>query len=157
MNIFVTSEDPEECAKALDDAILNNSLDVMAQLLGSVAYFVYGQERVYIHVDMSHPCILWVRRSDENFIWTARYYLFMIAEYKHRFNREHHTHKVISPILSRCFAKMKDVREPTSFCNKAEGYPEFNPITAYRYYLSWRWKLVPSVWTNREEPKWFRQ
>ena len=67
MNIFVISQNPDECAQALDDLRLNKMILETAQLLSTaIRFHGYTGNLAYKATHINHPCSIWARTSRGN-------------------------------------------------------------------------------------------
>lgn len=162
MNIFAVSNDPSECARALDDVRLRKMIVETAQLL-STALHEWGHpaaEHVYKPTHRNHPCAVWVRESWENYTWAYNLLLNLLSEYTTRAGKSHKTAEVKSvlkePLLDRRNAASPWNHSPFPNCTP---YKDWETHEAYRQTLRDKWKedavkQRPPTWTNRKAPTW---
>ena len=163
MNLFATSKDPRECAHALDDKRLGKMQLETAQLLcaGAAQWGVIYAP--YKPTHMSHPVSLWVRASQHNFVWAARYGAELDTEWQYRFGRRHKSGVVCVSIQNELSSLYLNVHEPLSFMNCARNSGlgldytgDADVQRAYQNYLCARWlqdARMPT-WTRRGPPEW---
>ncbi len=172
-NIFATSDDPKLCAEILDDLRLVVCTEKIGRILARAAHRLYGQEKLYMDTYALHPINQWLRRADENFLWTAQYFIALNNEHSLRFNGNHKARLVLESVLRslriiarRCKDQGIELpKVPTSFENcafdKASGisYQHIKDVhEAYRHYLSKRWNNQKDLkWTLRQPPAWLEK
>jgi hypothetical protein len=172
-NIFATSDDPKKCAESLDDIRLRRCIDKTGRILARAAHRLYGQDKLYDDVYAMHPINLWIRRADENFLWTAQHFIALNNEFHVRFASNHNARLVLDSILRslrtisrRCKDQGVELpKVPTCFENctvdKANGISFKHLIDtheAYRQYLNNRWSDQKDLsWTQREPPSWLEK
>lgn len=167
MNIFVTSSDPRECARALDDKRVVNQTRETAQLLCSALRLHDCEDpRLMRLAHPHHPVTKWVASSYARWLWTYEHFVALGLEKIIRYpsNKAHKNWTELLGILPELAAKTYFPAFPVlPFCNAAQR-KEFsldfttvpNVPAAYRQYLCHRWaqdKRQPQ-WTNREPPDW---
>jgi len=107
----------------------------------------------YKSTHISHPCVLWVEQSFDNFTWLKDLAIALNDEYKFRFEKDS-DHKSIQ-VLNAVSDHYYDQRGPTEF---AQAMPDqykvpADAVTAYRqFYLGD--KMGFARWTNRDVPDW---
>lgn len=184
MNIFYISNDPTECAQALDSLRLNKMLIESIQMLSTAAVsiidslrydciearFVRSIHRLdmgfvdFDHFDMlakpthkNHPCTVWCGSSKANYAWLVSLADAMHAEWLYRGHKPH-----------RCYVnRMSAVRTvlqiysnylPRDFTAppNCSMFKGDELILAYKKTLIEKWKSDkgPPTWENRGEPLW---
>lgn len=88
MNIFATSNDPEYCAKYLDNKRVVKMVLETCQLL-STAMNICGGIGPYKTTHINHPCSIWVRKSKGNYRWTLEHFEALLKEYTARYGKIH--------------------------------------------------------------------
>lgn len=135
MNIFVTSEDPKQCARMLDDQRLVKMVLETAQLLSTAMHLV-GGIGCYRPTHANHPCTQWVAKCRGNYLWTLWLFDELCLEYENRYQR---THKCAEHRLLFCAGLTQmPPGGRTSFAN-CTPYKEMDAISAYRYYMLDKW------------------
>lgn len=167
MNIFATSDCPEQSAK---NACLRHKIKMPLETAGMLV-FAFDENTTPIpnlrsNRHYKHPASIWARTSRENYEWLLLHGLFLSDEYKKCYKREHDSYKHIvwcseninkikfdsnklTP-FARCFSTFKQVLEPIK-----------NPIEAYREFYKLdkpfaRWpevSKIPDWWPEKSE-KW---
>lgn len=153
MNIFVTSSCPTEAAKVLDDKRVVKMVLETAQML-STAINESGGKAPYRSTHVNHPCNVWARTSQANFMWLWEHGKALAAEYVARYGKTHKSEPILDEILDG--VSWIDPGELTPFANCARNKDlglDFTDITdihlAYTTYLSHRWDL------DKREPTWY--
>ena len=154
MNIFVTSADPTECAKYLDDKRVVKMCLETAQMLSTAVYISTGEIVAYKPSYVNHPCNIWTRISNANFIWLCKHGLALCSEYTARYSRRHKSQDVIDSLVS--YHKTFPDRGLSPFANCAANNilginykNEINTFISYRKYIKHRWRLDTRI------PTWY--
>lgn len=101
MNIFVLDESPELSARAQHDRHVVKMILESAQMLSGavqhkdLAHYStliddVSRETLYKPTHMNHPCSVWVREADENFVWLSIHLNTLLREYGRRFPGRNH-------------------------------------------------------------------
>ena len=98
MNIFVISDDPQECARYLDDRRLVKMVLETTQLLSS-AIWLNGGRGPYKLTHQHHPCTKWAANSKINYLWLFQYWCELCNEYWRRYRREHKCCEVLADLV----------------------------------------------------------
>jgi len=145
MNIFVTSECPIECAKYLDNKRVVKMVLESAQLL-STALRECGIKYGYKATHINHPCSIWARTNQANFLWLYRHGLALCAEYTRRYSKVHKSEAVIRGSLK--YLQALPSGELTEFMNCTE-YKSEPVLKAYWLCLNDKWDK------DKKEPEWY--
>lgn len=154
MNIFYLDSDIKKCAQYhCDKHVVKMTLEY-AQLL-SVACRYYGLDCGYKETHSNHPCAIWTRYSEENFLYLVDLQHYLNEEYKLRFG---HT------IDHKSFTMAESLTLPRKFNNTGfieppkcvpDDLKTLSVVDAYRaYYLRDKayfctWKInKPDWWIN---------
>ena len=102
MNIFVTNLDPVAAAKDQCDKHVPKMIVESAQMLASAVrswgatdeqFIAHGiltkAGKPYKGGYANHPCTVWAGESYSNFAWLHDHAVALLAEYTHRFGKEH--------------------------------------------------------------------
>ena len=154
MNIFVLDSDVEQCARYhCDQHVVKMILESVQ--MSCTALNKKGFETPYRSTHVKHPCVLWVERSFENFLWLQNLAVALNAEYWFRFERDadHGSIRVLDEISKFSYEN----RGLTKF---AQAMPDKykvpgDAVTAYRQFYVGE-KLVFARWTRRDVPEWAR-
>lgn len=172
MNIFVTSYDPLECARALDDKRLVKMVLETAQLLSTAIRAVHlnqhefevDETKLYRPTHENHPCGKWTRACQANFKWLVRHGYALAAEFEWRFGKPHASLRIIAyaeglygifPLgAATTFADCSNI-DPQEFSGKLAG----SVLLRYQECLRRKWKADfnagrPPKWTKRAPPLW---
>lgn len=87
MNIFYLDYDIKKCAKYHCDKHVVKMLLEYAQLLSSACH-VSGSPQGYALTHKNHPCAIWTRASEDNFLYLADLAYYVHKEWQTRY---HHT------------------------------------------------------------------
>jgi len=155
MNIFAVDEDPEIAAQSLHDVHVNKMLVESCQLLATAHP---DGSSPYAHTHYNHPCAVWVRASNANYMWLACHALALSAERSARWpQRAEHASTTAAiwyatnvPTLPSCGLTRFAIAVPTELrCD--------DPITSYRaYYVMHKLRMKRGTvrWTLRRPPEW---
>lgn len=158
MNIFVTSPDPIECAKFLDDKRVVKMVLETAQMLSTAIHSIdpeyHTTNGLYKPTHKNHPCTKWTIRSLNNFTWVRKHFEALLAEYELRYDRKHASGKLLPAFKG--FISEQAYNIPSSFVNcaanesKGINYKDVpDTFVAYRKYLADRWD------TDKRQPTWY--
>lgn len=183
MNIFYLSADPVEAAQWMVDKHVVKMIVESAQLLSTAHRVLDGQEIaekkmvagsipvrwrntkkwklqdarepvVYQATHVNHPSCIWTRQSIENYNWLVDHFFALMAEYTHRYNKEHKCFGELSYMLQ---SPPKNLQEydwtpmPSAMDDKYKISED--PIDNYRNYYKFG-KVNLHHWTNRSAPQW---
>ena len=154
MNIFVLDENIEKCAQFHCDQhvikMILESVQIMCTCLNKKGYHT-----PYKSTHKQHPCVLWVEKSYENFLWLRGLTLALNREYIYRYEKtkDHSSISVLSQI-ERCHFENKGLTEFVQAM--PEHYKvEHDAVAAYRAFYSGE-KLRFAKWTKRPVPYWIK-
>lgn len=162
MNIFVYDSCYTQSALWLDDVRKNKMIVESAQLLSTAMnVLVPGHGKlVYKTSYLNHPCSIWARASQGNFLWLVNYVETLYEQRK----RAHKTSRLFP--MFKCFSEQPSnfpLTEQTPFVNCARAkdlgvdYTHIpNVYAAYRLYHRERWGMdtIKLSWKHGEEPFW---
>lgn len=149
MNIFVTSPDPLECAKYLDDKRVNKMAVESAQMLSTVLRELgVDDDRLYKSTHKNHPCTVWAGISRSNYLWLMAHLKGLTDEFQYRFGKEHACAKLLS--VFRELSVHVPMGTSTLFPNCTTHHKHIDCVyKAYQQELDWKWqndKMLPR-WT----------
>lgn len=156
MNIFHTSDDPRECALALDDLRVNKMIIETAQLL-CTALRLAGVEddRLYRVTHQNHPSAIWVRESRSNFDWTVQHGIALADAYTDIREREHATLGTLLRCRDYCEVIRPGALTPFANCSmiKSEKIPT---VRSYQLTMDIKWEfdVRKPTWIGRGPPTW---
>jgi hypothetical protein len=136
MNIFVTSPEPDLCAKYLDDKRVIKMVLETAQLL-STAIHAMGGTGPYKPTHLNHPCSIWVRESRSNYQWTLNHFKALLNQYTIRYGKIHKCQAL--------YVQLRDGMELmldgglTPFVNCTTYKDTKDTYDAYKQYLNDKW------------------
>lgn len=143
MNIFVTSPCPIESAKFLDDKRKVKMALESTQML-CTALNVNGVITPYKTGHLNHPCTIWARTSQQNWLWLWQHAMALCHEYRRIYGKQHACVAVLYKIKDDCHV-LPNIGL-TSFANCARSkergidYTTVDDIyLAYKLYLNDRW------------------
>lgn len=152
INIFYTSNDPQECATVLDDKRLIVSIHSVAQILSNAMHINGDKGPLPMsHKDGRHT--KWIANNSENFMWSLDHLAYLCDEYKWRFKKNHPCGKLI-PI----YDKVIPILNYGIFSTPPNDslFKHIQDTTfAYKIHLKYRWKNKQPKWTLRHKPKWY--
>ena len=142
MNIFVICDDPTRNARMLDNKRLVKMVLETAQLLSNSLHHHLGKGPYKIS-HMNHPCSVWVRSSNGNYVWTVKLFYALCIEYTRRYHR---THK--SESLLPLFESVPSIGESiTEFAN-CTNFKDLPVFSAYRMAMRTKWA------NDKTKPSW---
>lgn len=112
----------------------------------------------------NHPCMIWARKTSDNYKWLYQHYVALCTEYLYRYGKEHASSRFIGD-LSRLPENI--LQERQTFFAKAmpdEHKAIPNVPLAYQSYLNVKFrywqtrtdkKQMPVQWTKRNVPSWY--
>ena len=165
MNIFVLSWILQQCAKYHCDKHVIKQILETTQLL-STCHHVTNEAQAKIWVEQgliyrkthyNHPCSIWLRECQENYIWLCHFGIALCKEYAYRYDKKTDDHK--------CYAKLIFLIHnvpplPTNGgvitlpkLAMPDAYKTNDPVLSYRmYYLNDKERML--VWRKRGPPSW---
>lgn len=117
---------------------------------------VIGNPKCYSLSHQNHPCAIWCRESDSNYLWLFRLFQETAEEYTHRYGKIHKTWSDVGGFLSSPPRNIS-AGDLTPFAQAMgeEFKVKDDSIQAYRnYYLGAKTSFAR--WTNRPTPDWFK-
>lgn len=160
MNIFVTDNDPIECAKALDDKRAVKMILETTQILCTVIRVKNEQyaefHSLYKKTHQNHPCVLWAGATVQNYRWTCFHLKALLEEYTFRFNKNHKSGNLFNILVDFNLDQMPNDVSNVEFENCTSFKDEPDAISAYKMTLNEKWrqdKRNPK-WTKRLAPVW---
>jgi hypothetical protein len=153
LNIFVVSDDFNDCAVALDDKRLVKMCLESAQML-STAVSIHGGSSVYRAAWHKHPCTIWTAETRSNFEWHVNLLRAMGKEYEYRYGKVHKSVEVGMSLVHQ--SSLIPSGPLTEFANCSLYKEHASVIEAYRQTMidKWHKDKRPPKWTNRLPPNW---
>lgn len=155
MNIFLLDYDLKKCAEYhMDKHVVKQILEYSQLLSGALIYHGYNKNDVYKFTHKNHPCSIWVRYSQENFIYLLELLILLCDEYTYRYNKVHKSSKLID-----IFNKEYSILEKLGKTELPKCMPDdiqlFDVVESYRnYYIKNKRHLAS--WKNRQPPYWYK-
>lgn len=152
MNIFCTSSCPIESAKLLDDKRKVKMCLESTQML-CTALNVNGIHTPYKTGHLNHPCTIWTRASQQNWLWLWQHAMALADEYERIYGKVHACVKVLLEIKDKYTVLPNIGLTPFANCarSKERGIDytmEHDVYSAYKKYLNDRWD------TDKRDPVW---
>ena len=153
MNVFFLDNDPQKIAEYHCDKHVVKMILETAQLLCG-AHWVTGSEAPYKLSHKNHPCSIWTRESQSNYLFLTEIGLELCKEYTHRYGKRHKSQDIIEWCVVNKL-KIDDI----GFTNPPKAMPDEYKvdcfIESYRNYYNGA-KADFAKWTKRESPEWFK-
>ena len=156
MNIFVLHDDPVQAAKYhCDRHVVKMILETGQMLSTALHHAKFHHSALYKPAFDNHPCNIWVRHSNENFIWTVTLFQALGEEYTYRYGKLHKTIDQLTPALNlalyaNLFPDRGLTQRPLCMPDHHKTYP--TAVECYRSY--YHDKLHFAAYTHREWPEW---
>lgn len=161
MNIFVLSNDPRECAQIHCDKHVVKMIVEYAQLLSTAHRVLDGdawadEVSLYKKTHVNHPCAVWARQSNNNYIWLHCLLTALCDEFEYRRNKKHSTSKILCYLTNLPLSIDVGPLTLKPLCMPDEYKVDNDPVKSYRNYykhgkagvVSWKW--------GRSEPEFMR-
>ena len=154
VNVFALHHDPTQAARWHCDAHVVKMVLETAQLL-STAHHLTGGTAPYRPTHAKHPCAVWARDSQANYLWLCELGLELCREYTARYGKTHATEAVLRHLADDVPALPDRMMTPFAQAMPVELRGS-EPIAAYhRYYQTKRGGRLGTWKKNR--PIWFDQ
>lgn len=154
MNIFVLDIQPRLAAQYQCDKHIVKMVLESAQLLCSP--FDPGAAP-YKRTHYNHPCAIWTRASENNYIWLISHAWALADEFEYRFKKIHKSRTVINwCALNADLINLPRIpRTPFAQC-MPDIYKHTDPVVAYRsYYMGVKSSIA--LWDKgRDTPNWYK-
>lgn len=156
MNIFASSPDPAESARALDDRRLNKMIVESAQILCTALHLNgCAAAGLYRRAYASHPVVRWVAGDPRNFAWVFRHFAALLEERCFRTGKAEHASSRLLPVLT---SFVTTTRPPDGFVNCTPHKEVADVHAAYRATLAGKWARDDPrpTWLKRGPPAFAR-
>ena len=161
MNIFYLDNDTEICAKYHCDKPVVKMILETAQMLSTAHRVIDGDmyadnNNLYKATHKNHPSAVWVRQSDQNYLWTLSLLLELMKQYTKRYNKKWNESKSDALVtgltsLPTAITRGKFTTPPQCM---PEDYKNKDTITAYKnYYIGDKARFAK--WAYTDMPEWF--
>ena len=165
MNIFMTHPSPVQSARWLDDVRVNKMFIESCQLLSTAIRIISNDDLticdgIYKPTHKNHGCAIWVRTARDNYTWVVQHARELYRLYHKKSNRVHACLAILDRLEPLAYIIPDGSTEPYNGArnkeHKVDYTDERNVYTAYRKYLTARWKLDrrTPTWVEREVPFW---
>ena len=153
MNIFILDRDIRRCARYHCDAHVSKMTLESVQIL-CTALNKKGFETPYRSTHLKHPCVLWVERSHDNFLWLVHLARALNDEYRYRYRRPvDHASVAVLDRIEHCRFDAVGLTEFVQAMPERYKVPG-DPVAAYRaFYLGEKRSFAR--WTRRTPPPWW--
>jgi len=164
MNLFILSLNFAQCAEYMIDKHVSKMILEAVQMLCTAVHLLDPDadidEQLYKATHKNHPVSIWIRESQENFIWTLNMIDAMHTEWKYRYGHPiEKMHKSYALAIYISYILPSEDKFPhvglTPFAQAMpDEYKCENAVDAYRaYYQS---KQGFASWKSpREKPDWY--
>jgi hypothetical protein len=103
---------------------------------------------------INHPCNIWTRTTQENYIWLWKHAYALCKEYTRRYGKVHSMESMLLNELYDCPVNLPKGKLTTFIQAMPEQYKNENTVVAYReYYLNEKARFAK--WAYSETPDWF--
>jgi hypothetical protein len=158
VNRFILALDPQEAAANHNDKHVVKMILEEAQML-STAHHLLGDPAeaalLYKPTHVNHPCSIWVRQSEQNYLWALSLFESLCKEYSHRYAKVHKSFS-LHPLLSKVPKNMSSIGLTPFPQAMPEYYKRESAIAAYRTYYVMEKSDIAKC-TNRTQPEWWNQ
>lgn len=163
MQLYVTSPNPEDCVKVLDDVRLRAACKEAGQLFSTGYTALQGPlDDLYKPFAPHHPVVKWTCANLGNLEWVREYLEAAANEYLYRRGLEHGTWEKLKFVAWRPINVETIPDKEEEFVNCASrkslglDYTHYRVYDGYKFYLEARWRMdeKPPQWTKRTEPEW---
>lgn len=157
MNIFRLDDDPAVAAYFHCDKHVGKMLIESCQMLAAAQHLLGGTAS-YKLTHQNHPCAIWVRQSDANYLWLRDLAQALGMEFFDRYGKTHKSHLVLQselaelpPNIPRCPATPVALAMPDEF-------KMTDAVYAYQIYYASKRKAFKMTWHGSDiGPKWFEE
>lgn len=163
MNIFFLDEDPKLAAQYMCDKHVVKMVLESAQLLCtahhiSPAIINYPTNiTFYKKTHENHPCAVWCRKNQMNYLWLANHAIELCKEYTFRYGKVHKTQPLIIWLRNNFPTIPLSLMSDPPQC-MPEMYKRKDVVEAYRaYYILDKMKKIQCNWTKRDKPYWIKE
>lgn len=158
MNIFTTYDCPKLSALALCDRRVNKMIVESAQMLcTNVRMMGISDEPVlYKSAFHNHPCTVWARSTQSNFLWLVDHALHLANVYSSVYDKQHKTVPVIHKAASYHQLFVDGPLEEFANCSLVKR-TDVSVTESYRRTMNIKWAKDNQrpTWRNRNKPDWY--
>jgi len=176
MNIFVLDPNPVRAAGYHMNIHVNSQLKEAAQMLSTAHRLIDGhlytektksnrnikrwalpdarEKILYKATHVNHPCAIWARHNDRNYLWLYSLFRALCLEYTLRGGKTHKTDHDLSSTLSSLPYNITKAERMTPLPQAMpDEFKDPNPVIAYRKYYQFKVDTLSRVsWGNRSVP-----
>lgn len=154
MNIFLLDEDKQKNVQYYTDKHVVKMIVEYTQLLSSAYYFTdFVPEGIYKLYGKNHPDSIWVRESQENWLYLKELTVCLVEEYEYRFQKTHKSKKILEKMPN---PNIKSVGLTPFPQVMPESYQNENVYLAYQtYYIKEKTHLFS--WKGRDIPPFIKK
>ena len=155
MNIFVLDNDINKCAEAHCDKHVVKMIVEYCQLLSTTCY-VHGiaTPDMYKKTHVNHPCAVWVRESNDNYVYLLELTIALLDQYTLRYNKVHASSRLIPLFIDKISEVPlgKGKQTPFAIVVNNENRLYSDAVSEYRHlYLTTKrdmckWKMYSPAW-----------
>ena len=152
VNVFATSPDAVESARALDDRRLNKMIVESAQILCTSLHLNGGgTPELYRIAYPAHPVVKWASSDPRHYAWLFRHFSALLDERRFRTAKADHGCRRVLPAL---LAGVSTTQPPECFVNCTPFKDQPDVHLAYRMTLAEKWSKDrrPPTWLKRGPP-----
>ena len=176
MNVFYLDNDPVKCAEMHVDKHVCKMVIEYAQLMSTAHRVLDGQEykrlsannrsikawrlpddredRLMKPTMMNHPSAIWLRQSDQNYLWLYNMWCELLGEFTYRYGKIHATARLIPDL-----AVLPTNIPKGKFTGPTPAMPDDCKVLGdslasyHKYYINNKTHLA--TWKNRSKPNWY--
>ena len=177
MNIFYLDRDVTKCAEYHNDKHVVKMILEYAQLLSTAHRVLDGIEytdktangrsikrwrledqafenQLYKATHINHPSAVWVRQSNNNYIWLMCLFQSLLMEYTHRYGKHHSCERLVYWLRKPPKNIPVDYLTQPTPAMPDEYKVKNDSLQSYRNYYVGAKKSM-AKWKNRQVPEWF--
>lgn len=153
MNLFILDHNHAKNAEYHVNSHCGKMILESVQLM-CTQFHLQGIDAPYKPTHQNHPCSIFCRASEENFLWVLDYALALHNEFKFRYDKTHKSGEVAYWVLNNLYKLTFPAKLMTDFAlAMPDKYKSNDPVESYRnYYRNDKSHLFK--WTSRERPSW---
>lgn len=161
MNRFILDVDPAQAAIEHNDKHVVKMILEEAQMLSTAHHLSFSgitedfASRIYKPTHKNHPCAVWVRQSEQNYLWGLSLFAALCKEYSHRYGKIHKSFSLY-PWLSQLPRHVPSIGLTPFPQAMPDHCKRDSSVEAYRVYYVIE-KSGIAKWTNRPAPKWWNE
>lgn len=157
MNIFYLADNMTDCAEMHVDKHCVKMILEYAQLMSTAHHVLDGDKApstLYKATHVNHPSAVWVRQSNQNYIYLYFLWLALMEEYTYRYGKNHACERLIE-VLDNLPDNIDDKDFSYPPCCMPDECKTGDTIESYRnYYMMHKSHLF--AWKNRPVPDWVK-